>query len=78
MSQQILDAIEQRITDAIPNSEVVVAGGGGHYTIKVVSEAFAGKRTLAKHRMVLGAITDLMAGDNAPVHAVDRIVTETP
>lgn len=78
MSQQICDAIEQRITESIPGSQVDVAGGGGHYTIRVVSEAFANKRTLAKHRMVLMAIQDLMDGDNAPVHAVDRIMAETP
>ena len=28
--------------------------------------------------MVYSAITHLMAGDNAPVHAIDRMVCELP
>ena len=38
-----------------------------------LSKSFEGQRTLAKHKLVLGAIAHLMQGDGAPVHAVDRI-----
>ena len=69
---------EARIKDAIPGCEVRVSGGGGHFEIHVVSEAFAGKRIVQKQRMVYMAIKELMAGDNAPMHAVDRMVCETP
>ena len=55
-----------------------VRGGGGHFEIHVVSEAFEGKRILARQRMVYAAITPLMAGESAPMHAVDRMVCETP
>ena len=44
----------------------------------VVSEAFASKNTLARHRMVLSAIASLMGGDDAPVHAIDSIKALTP
>ena len=39
----------------------------------MISKSFEGQRTLAKHKLVLGAIAHLMQGDGAPVHAVDRI-----
>ncbi|REJ79648.1 MAG: hypothetical protein DWQ36_24555 [Acidobacteria bacterium] len=51
---------------------------GGHFEIRVVAAQFSGKNTLAKHRMVLGAIAHLMEGDAAPVHAVDKIEAVAP
>jgi len=69
---------QARIEAAIPGAEVRVTGAGGHFEIHVVSEAFAGKRIVQKQRMVYMAIKDLMAGDAAPMHAVDRMVCETP
>jgi stress-induced morphogen len=74
----IPDAAREAIERAIPGSVVQVQGGNGHYTIAVVSSAFEGKNTLARHRMVLGAIAHLMAGDLAPLHAVDSIDARTP
>ena len=73
-----LNAIRTRIADAIPGAQIDVQGGGGHYVIAVVSELFDGKRTLERKRMVYTAITDLMKGDDAPVHAVDRLETRLP
>ena len=72
--QAIVEAIQAQLQDA----EVQVEGEGGHFTIAVKSAAFAGKNTLGRHRLVLGAIKDLMAGADAPVHAVDSIKTEAP
>lgn len=74
----IEEQAEKAIAEAIPGAQVRVTGGGGHFEIHVVSEAFAGKRILARQRMVYAAITPLMAGDAAPMHAVDRMVCETP
>ena len=77
-----MDSIEDQaraaIEAAIPGAKVQVRGGGGHFEIHVVSEAFEGKRILARQRMVYAAITPLMAGESAPMHAVDRMVCETP
>ena len=71
--------IEQAITGAIPDARVqVIPGSPGHYALEVTSPAFAGKGLLAKQRMVYGAITTLMSGPDAPVHAIDRLVTATP
>ncbi|MEM1029990.1 MAG: BolA/IbaG family iron-sulfur metabolism protein [Myxococcota bacterium] len=71
-------AITAAIEGAIEGARVEVGGGGGgHYELSVTSAAFAGKNTLQRHRMVLGAIKELMAGHDAPVHAIDSIRTST-
>lgn len=72
------DAISTAIRDRLPDAVVDVAGGGGHYTIAVVSTAFAGKSMLESQRLVLGAIKHLLAGAAPPVHAVDSLTTKTP
>ena len=77
-SEELLQSIEQHVLEAIPDAKVEVRGAGGHFELDVVSAQFEGKRTLAKHRMVLQAIAPLMAGANAPVHAIDRLSTTTP
>lgn len=78
MSNEICNEMKSRIEQAIPGAVVEVNGGGGHFTIAVTSAAFEGLKTLQKKRMVYAAITDLMAGDHAPVHAIDRLDTFTP
>ena len=35
-------------------------GGGGHYSLAIVSPLFSGKNTLARHRMIYTALGDLM------------------
>ncbi len=74
----MLDQIKQKIVEAIPDATVSVEGGGGHFTIEVISATFEGKNTLQRQRLVYKAIWDLMAGDNAPLHAVDSLVCKTP
>lgn len=41
--------------------------GGGHYRVYVVSDAFAGKNTVARHRMVYEALGEMMRRE---VHAL--------
>ena len=74
----VIEALTNAITAQIPDARAVVNGGGGHYTIEVVSAAFAGKNTLESHRLVYGAIAHLMNGDAPPVHAVDSLKTKVP
>jgi acid stress-induced BolA-like protein IbaG/YrbA len=73
----ITDAASAAIEKAIPGSRATVEGSGGHFRVSVVSSAFEGKSTLQRHRMVLSAIAHLMAGDRAPIHAVDAIDART-
>ena len=74
----VTDAIREAIEKAIPDAAVEVSGGGGHFTIGVVSPIFAGKSLVASQRLVYGAIAHLMSGERAPVHAVDKLTTRTP
>jgi len=76
--EQLCETMHQQISEALPGADVEVTGSGGHFEIKVVSSAFEGLNTLKKQRLVYGAIKDLMAGDAAPVHAIDRMTTVTP
>jgi len=41
--------------------------GGGHFLVTIVSPRFAGLSTMARHRLVYGAVGDLM---NGPIHAL--------
>lgn len=74
----VVDALREAIESKIPGSQALVNGGGGHYTIEVVSAAFAGLGMLESQRLVYGAIAHLMQGDLAPVHAVDKLKTRVP
>ncbi len=74
-SGSVSDEVKAAIEAAIPDAKADVDGGGGHYQILVRSAAFEGKSPVQKQRLVLSAIKHLMAGDNAPVHAVDSLKT---
>jgi BolA protein len=41
--------------------------GGGHYQLTIVSEQFAGKPTLARHRMIYERLADMM---HTEIHAL--------
>jgi len=74
----IPEAISAAITARLPDAKVEVVGGGGHFSIVVISTAFAGKSILEQQRLVLSAIKHLINGAAPPVHAVDSLVTKTP
>ncbi len=42
-------------------------GGNTHWKLSIVSAAFTGKATVARHRMIYGALGDLM---QRPIHAL--------
>lgn len=48
--------------------------GGGHYRLNIVSSRFAGKNTVARHRMVYSALGEMMRHD---IHALN-ITAKTP
>ncbi|MEC9072509.1 MAG: BolA family protein [Myxococcota bacterium] len=74
----LTDAVRAAIIEAIPEAEVEVNGSGGHFTIRVVSSIFEGKSMLQKQRLVMKAVAPFMAGDDAPVHAIDNLQTLLP
>jgi acid stress-induced BolA-like protein IbaG/YrbA len=77
LNNNINDQVKAAVLEALPGADVVVQGNNGHFTIEVVHEAFAGKSPVAQQRLVLSAIKHLMAGDSAPVHAVDSLKLRT-
>lgn len=48
--------------------------GKGHYDVRIVSRAFAGKTLIQRHRLVYDALGDLMETD---IHAL-KIQAKTP
>lgn len=50
------------------------ASGGGHFSVKIVSSRFRGNSTLARHRLVYQAVSDMMPGE---IHALS-IRARTP
>jgi BolA protein len=42
--------------------------GGGHFTLHIVSSQFAGKPTLARHRMIYSTLGEMMKHD---IHALN-------
>ena len=70
------DALKTSVEASIPNAVAEVSSSSaGHYSLVVKSDAFRGRSMLECHRMVYAAIAPLMAGDAAPVHAIDNLKT---
>ncbi|MDP7040462.1 MAG: BolA family protein [Myxococcota bacterium] len=74
----VIDALREAIEQEIPDAQAEISGGGGHFSIEVVSPVFEGKNMLASQRLVYAAIAHLMKGETAPVHAIDSLKTRTP
>jgi acid stress-induced BolA-like protein IbaG/YrbA len=61
------NTIKQMIEAGLPGSEAQVTGDGTHFEAVIISDAFEGKNTLARHRMVYGALGDAM---QSAIHAL--------
>lgn len=71
--QKLRDAVAQ----AFPGSEISVrdtTGTNDHFELVVVSEVFAGRSLLERHRMIYAVLGDAVGG---PIHALS-IRAETP
>jgi BolA family transcriptional regulator, general stress-responsive regulator len=66
-----VDELRERLAGAFPGASIEVvddshlhvghagaAGGAGHFTVRIVSERFAGRTPLARHRLVYDAVGD--------------------
>ena len=70
--------IKNRIETGIPGAIVQVrTGSDRHYEISVISASFEGQSQVKQQQQVYALITDLMAGNEAPVHAIDRMDLRT-
>ena len=69
--------LEQAIQSAFPDAAVEVRPNSpSHFEIRVVSATFAQQSRVVQQQRVYAAIAHLMKGDSAPVHAIDRLITE--
>ena len=60
--------IEQMIQAGLPGAEVTVSGDDGvHFEALVISDSFAGKTTLQRHRMVYATLGTKMGRE---IHAL--------
>ncbi len=77
--EEIAGRIQAAIAHALPHAEVeVLPQGPGHFEIKVTDAAFEDLSRVKQQKMVYGAIAELMAGANPPVHAIDRLECLVP
>lgn len=84
----VRDAIETKLTQGLSPARLEIVdesyrhaghaghrpGGESHFRIEIVSESFAGKSRIERHRMVNALLAEELAG---PVHAM-ALVTMTP
>jgi BolA protein len=86
MSERV-DMIRERLTAALSPEQLDIIdeshlhaghpgarGGGGHFNVTIVSNAFEGENMLARHRMVYDALGDAMKSE---IHALS-IKAHTP
>jgi stress-induced morphogen len=74
LSADISSEIKSRIETAINDADVAVTDNGNrHYALAVTANAFAGLTQVKQHQLVYSAIKELMSGDDAPIHAIDRM-----
>jgi len=67
--------IRQLIEQGLPGAQVSVHGPDGvHFEARVVSSAFAGKRSLARHKLVYATLGEKMGNE---IHAL-ALTTLTP
>jgi len=79
---QLRSALEQAfapsrleiIDDSAAHAGHAGARSGGHYRVQLVAEAFRGRTSLERHRLVYAAVAPLLSGS---VHALN-IVARTP
>lgn len=86
MTRSLLDEIRSRLAALSPLAleledesarhagHAGAAGGGGHFRLRIVSSAFAGKSRIARHRDVYSHLSDMIP---ARIHAL-AIDARTP
>lgn len=70
--------VQSLIQQAIPDAVIHVreySGGGDHFSVEVVSAAFAGKPRVVQHKMVYAALKPHI--DDGVIHAL-ALTTKTP
>lgn len=61
------ELVRQYIADNLPCEHIEVQGDGAHFEALIISPAFEGKRLIARHQLVYGALGERM---KAEIHAL--------
>ena len=61
--------VQALVASAFPDGEVAVELIGGHYTVTVISESFAGMRSVARQQKVYAPLSAVIAAGT--IHAVN-------
>ncbi|MDO9598185.1 MAG: BolA family protein [Azoarcus sp.] len=61
------ETIEISDDSALHAGHAGARSGGGHFSLHIVSDAFRGKNTVARHRMIYAALGEMMKGE---IHAL--------
>ena len=72
--------IERLIRETFPNAKIEIrdlAGDNNHFAATVVDEAFRGKNRVQQQRMVNAALSEILDGPDAPLHAL-ALTTSAP
>ena len=87
MTADRITLIRERLTEALAPASLNIidesakhaghasAGGGGHFVVEIVSEAFQGKPLIQRHRLIYDALQDAMKSNE--IHALS-IKASTP
>ncbi len=77
--EEVATQLERAIRKALPEAAriSVRAASPGHFEIEVVDAGFESLSRVRQQQRVYAAIQPLMAGDAAPVHAIDRMQTSS-
>lgn len=70
------ELIEQYIRAGMECTHLEINGDGQHFFAKIVSPAFAGKRLVERHRMVMEIIKARLATNE--IHALSIVKAQTP
>ncbi len=70
------DFVQQSITAGLDCTHIEVTGDGHHFYAQIVSPAFAGKRLIERHRMVMAVIKPQL--DSNEIHALSITKAMTP
>jgi BolA family transcriptional regulator, general stress-responsive regulator len=74
LEQELAPVSLEILDDSAKHAGHAGAREGGHFRVRLVSEAFRGKSTIQRHRMVFAAVAGLMKTD---IHALN-IDARTP
>ena len=72
--------IERLIRASFPDARIEIrdlAGDNNHYAATVIDESFRGKNRVQQQRMVNAALSEILDGHNAPLHAL-ALTTSAP